>query len=134
MLRRSTRYGPHIENAPGLQAAISAAPQTLNDASEGFDKERWGAVVRRVSRDSNALDLDPGVFKLRGAKSIAKSLKRSAERSKRKSSPYRSALSMLVLYINRAGRSLSAERRETLERAKDELRGLVGGEPRKRGP
>jgi hypothetical protein len=93
---------------------------------------RWSAGV---SRDSNALDLDPGVFKLRGAKSIAKSLKRSAERSKRrKSSPYRSALSMLVFYINRAGRSLSAERRETLERAKDELRGLFGREPRKRGP
>jgi Protein of unknown function (DUF3175) len=93
---------------------------------------RWSG---EVTRNSNALDLDPGVFKLRGAKSIAQSLKRSAERSnRRKSSPYRSALSMLVFYINRAGRSLSAERRKTLERAKDELRGLFGrDQARKRG-
>jgi hypothetical protein len=79
--------------------------------------------------------MTPGVFKLRGAK-YATSLKRSAERSKRrKSSPYRSALSMLVFHINRAGLSLSAERRRTLERAKDELRRLFGRErARKRGP
>jgi hypothetical protein len=93
---------------------------------------RWSAGV---TRDSNALDLDPGVFKQSRAKSIAQSLKRSAERSKRrKASPYRSALSMLLFYINRAGRSLSDERRRTLERAKDELRGLFGREAaRQRG-
>jgi hypothetical protein len=81
---------------------------------------RWSA---RVTRESDALDLEGGVFALRDPKRIAASLNRSAERSTRKkSSPYRSALSMLVFYINRAGKNLPAGRRRTLERAKDELR------------
>jgi hypothetical protein len=81
---------------------------------------RWSA---RVTRESDALDLDQGVFKLKDPKRIAASLKRSAERSKRKkSSPYRSALSMLVFYINRAGKNLSASRQKILQQAKDELR------------
>jgi hypothetical protein len=72
---------------------------------------------------SDALDLKRGVFKLRSARAIAASLKRSAERSqRRKSSPFRSAMSMLNFEINRAGRNLSPERRRTLERAKSELR------------
>ncbi len=72
---------------------------------------------------SNALDLDRGVFKLRDPKAIARSLKRSAERSRRrKSDPYRSAMSMLTFYINRAGKNLGAGQRKTLERAKDALR------------
>jgi hypothetical protein len=76
---------------------------------------------------SNALDLDAGVFQLKDPKRIARSLKRSAERStRRKSEPYRSAMSMLVFYVNRAGRNLPAERRRTLERAKGELRMLYG--------
>jgi Protein of unknown function (DUF3175) len=78
-----------------------------------------------VTARSDALDLRPGVFKLRSAKAIAISLKRSAERStRRKSSPYRSALSMLVFCINRAGKTLPASRRRTLDRAKAELRKL----------
>jgi hypothetical protein len=81
---------------------------------------RWSA---RVSRTSDALDLEPGVFRQRSARGIALSLKRSAERSRRrKSEPFRSAMSMLNLYINRAGRQLSPERKRTLERAKVELR------------
>lgn len=77
----------------------------------------------RVTRESNALDLDKGVFKLDSPKRIAASLKRSAERSRRrKANAYRSALSMLTFYINRAGRNLPASRRRTLNRAKDELR------------
>jgi hypothetical protein len=108
------------------------ASTTRRKVSTKSGGARWSA---RVTKHSDALDLDPGVFKLRGAKSIATSLKRSAERSKRrKSSPYRSALSMLVFYINRAGRSLGAERRKTLERAKDELRVLFGRAPRKPRP
>ena len=84
--------------------------------------ERWSA---RVTHESNALDLDRGVFALQDPKRIAASLKRSAERSRRrKSSPYRSALSMLVFYINRAGRNLPAERLSVLRRAKDELKHL----------
>jgi hypothetical protein len=79
---------------------------------------------------SNALDLEPGVFGKTSPKDIARSLKRSAERSKRrKAEPYRSAMSMLVFFINRAGRNLSPTRREVLERAKDELRVLYGRAP-----
>lgn len=81
----------------------------------------------RVTKESDALDLKGGVFKLKDPKRIAASLKRSAERSKRrKSEPYRSALSMLVFYINRAGHTLPAGRRRTLERAKTELRRQFG--------
>jgi Protein of unknown function (DUF3175) len=81
---------------------------------------RWSA---RVTRDSDALDLQRGVFSLRDPERIAASLKRSAEQSTRKrSSSYRSALSMLTFYINRAGKNLSATKRRTLQQAKDELR------------
>jgi hypothetical protein len=81
---------------------------------------RWSA---RVTRNSNALDLKRGVFSLKDPKQIARSLKRSAEQSARKkSSSYRSALSMLTFYINRAGKNLPATRRETLQQAKEELR------------
>jgi len=83
----------------------------------------------RVTRESDALDLEGGVFKGRDPKRIAASLKRSAERSRRrKSDPYRSALSMLVFYINRAGKNLPASRRRTLEKAKTELRRQFGRE------
>ncbi|HEX4043599.1 MAG TPA: DUF3175 domain-containing protein [Xanthobacteraceae bacterium] len=85
---------------------------------------RWSA---RVTRESDALDLKHGVFTGRDPKKIAASLKRSAERSRRrKSDPYRSALSMLTFYINRAGKNLSAAKRKRLERAKLELRKQFG--------
>lgn len=80
-----------------------------------------------MTETSDALDLDEGVFSLSSPKAIAASLKRSAERSRRrKSDPYRSAMSMLVFYVNRAGRHLSASRKEVLEKAKGELRALYG--------
>jgi len=80
---------------------------------------KWSA---RVTRESHALALDKGVFTKRSPREIARSLKRSAEHSRqRKSSPLRSALSMLTFYINRAGSKLPAGRRKTLEAAKDEL-------------
>ena len=85
---------------------------------------RWS---KRVTETSDALDLKDGVFKLRDPKKIAASLKRSAERShRRKSNPYRSALSMLTFYINRAGKNLPASRREMLDRAKDQLKQQFG--------
>jgi hypothetical protein len=85
---------------------------------------RWSQVV---TERSDALDLERGVFRRGSARAIAQSLKRSADRSKRrKSAPYRSAMSMLTFYINRGGRGLSADRRRTLERAKEELRKLYG--------
>ena len=81
----------------------------------------------RMTRESNALDLDNGVFTWKDPKRIARSLKRSAEHShRRKADPYRSALSMLVFYINRAGRNLPQSQKKVLERAKSELRKLFG--------
>jgi hypothetical protein len=80
-----------------------------------------------VTETSNALDLDSGVFTWSSPWAIARSLKRSAELSRRrKAGAYQSAMSMLNFYINRAGRNLSPERRRILERAKDELRRAFG--------
>jgi hypothetical protein len=76
-----------------------------------------------VTRQSDALDVKRGVFAGNDPERIAASLKRSAVRSRRrKANPYRSALSMLTLYINRAGKNLTVTKRKTLERAKVELR------------
>jgi hypothetical protein len=87
-------------------------------------RRRWS---QRVTEQSDALTLDKGVFTQRDPKRIAASLKRSALRSsRRKAEPYRSALSMLTLYINRAGKNLPASRKKTLVRAKDELRKQFG--------
>jgi hypothetical protein len=83
---------------------------------------RWS---QRVTDTSDALDLERGVFSLNDPRAIARSLKRSAERSRRrKAEPFRSAMSMLNFYINRAGRKLSSSRRVRLEKAKEELRRL----------
>jgi hypothetical protein len=88
--------------------------------------KRWS---QRVTRESDALDLKHGVFKLTSAKKIAASLKRSAEHSsRRKSGAYRSALSMLTFYINRAGKNLPKTQRERLQRAKVELKREFGRE------
>jgi len=86
--------------------------------------KRWS---RGVTEKSNALDLENKVFMKDDPRAIARSLKRSAERShRRKSSPYRSAMSMLNFYINRAGKNLPKTRRAKLEKAKKELRDLYG--------
>ena len=91
-------------------------------ARKAGTKKKWSS---RVTRESDALDLRKGVFTFRSPRRIALSLKRSAEHSRRrKSSPYRSAMSMLTFYINRAGRDLPASRKRVLEKAKDELRNL----------
>jgi hypothetical protein len=88
--------------------------------------KRWS---QRVTRESDALDLEQGVFKLTDPKKIAASLKRSAQRSsRRKAGAYRSALSMLTFYINRAGKALPKTQRNRLERAKAELRRQFGRE------
>lgn len=85
-------------------------------------RARWS---QQVTASSDALDLEPGVFLLDDPHAIALSLKRSAERSRRrKTTPFRSAMSMLNFFINRAGRQLAAEQRARLEAAKDELRAL----------
>lgn len=84
--------------------------------------KKWSG---KVTKESNALDLDAGVFTCKDPKKIAASLKRSAEHStRRKSHPFQSAMSMLNFYINRAGKNLPAERKRALEKAKAELRTL----------
>ena len=87
-------------------------------------KKRWS---QGVTEKSDALDLDKGVFTWKNPKRIAASLKRSAERSKRrKSGAFRSAMSMLTFYVNRGGRDLPKSQKAVLERAKDELRAQFG--------
>jgi Protein of unknown function (DUF3175) len=87
----------------------------------------WSA---EVSRKSDALDLENRAFTSRDPKRIARSLKQSAEHSRRrKAGPFQSAMSMLNFYINRAGRNLPAQRQRVLQRAKEELRRLFGREP-----
>ena len=94
------------------------------------ESRKWSA---EVTRHSNALDLDKNVFESDDPHKIALSLKRSAERSKRrKAEPFRSAMSMLTFYINRAGKSLSATQKRRLEAAKDELRRLYKRPARKK--
>jgi hypothetical protein len=86
---------------------------------------------QHVNETSDALDLTPGVFEQDDPRAIARSLKDSAESStRRKAPPFRSAMSMLVFYINRAGKNLPQKRVNVLEQAKDELRDLYG-KPRK---
>jgi hypothetical protein len=87
-------------------------------------KEKWSA---EVTKHSDALALEEHIFESDDPRRIALSLKRSAEMSeKRKSEPYRSAMSMLTFYINRAGKNLPAKRRKVLEQAKGELRHAFG--------
>ena len=107
----------------GLLAAPVAA------AVSAARRKRWS---QRVTETSDALDLEAGVFTLEDPRQIARSLKRSADKSRRrKVDPFRSAMSMLNFYINRAGRGLPAKQRARLEAAKDELRSLYG-RPRRR--
>ena len=85
---------------------------------------KWSA---KVTQESDALDLEAGIFTWHDPERIALSLKKSADRStRRKSEPFRSAMSMLVFYINRAGKNLDNEQRAVLEQAKVELRKLYG--------
>jgi hypothetical protein len=89
-------------------------------------QKRWSA---KVTKTSNALDLQKHVFELHDPKMIAESLKRSANKShRRKGTPFQSAMSMLNFYINRAGKNLPEKQKEVLENAKDELRDLFGKE------
>jgi hypothetical protein len=85
-------------------------------------KKKWSA---KVTKNSDAMDLKKDVFKQSSPKKIARSVKASASRSKRrKASPERSAMSMLTFYVNRAGKNLSSEKKRKMQRAKEELRKL----------
>ena len=102
------------------------ARRTRKAGAAGHRRQLWSD---RVTRTSNALDLEPGVFTWRDSRRIARSLKRSAEEStRRKGTPLQSAMSMLNFYVNRAGTNLSAHQRRVLEDAKTELRKLFEAE------
>ena len=104
--------------------SMRGAPERRKSSAAASRPKRWS---RAVIEHSDALDLEREVFTKRSARAIAESLRRSANRSRRrKASPYQSAMSMLTFYINRAGRLLSPSRRRVLERAKAELRRLYG--------
>jgi uncharacterized protein DUF3175 len=110
----------------GKRGASSTGRKTRAKAGRGSrSKSRYWSA--EVTAHSDALDLDQGVFKRGDARSIARSLKRSADQSRRrKASPFQSAMSMLTFYINRAGKGLSAAQRSRLQAAKSELRALYG--------
>jgi hypothetical protein len=100
-----------------------ATRKTAKRAERKTSAKRWSG---KVTQTSDALTLEGGVFK-KSPRAIALSLKRSAERSRRrKSGPYRSAMSMLTFYMNRGGKNLSAAQKKKLNQAKDELRALYG--------
>ncbi|MBK3661968.1 DUF3175 domain-containing protein [Bradyrhizobium diazoefficiens] len=104
----------------------SARRSTSRKSTKRASPKRWS---QRVTKESDALDLKRGVFTLTSPKRIAASLKRSAEHSaRRKTGAYRSALSMLTFYINRAGKTLPKTQRERLEKAKVELKRAFGKE------
>jgi hypothetical protein len=99
-------------------------PSRQNQTGANSIDGRWS---RRVTETSNALDLEAGIFSNGTAQEIARSLKRSSLRSRRrKGTPFQSAMSMLNFYINRAGTNLSESRRQILEEAKRELRDAFG--------
>ena len=126
--------GKRARKATARKAAENStrksAPRKAGSARGGSARKRtpkrWS---QRVTEHSDALDLKQGVFKLTDPKKIAASLKRSAEHSsRRKAGAYRSALSMLTFYINRAGKGLPKTQRARLERAKGELKRAFGKE------
>jgi hypothetical protein len=101
--------------------------RTRKAGASAINPTRSGKWSHQVMEKSDAMDLKSGIFKLKSARAIARSLKRSSEAShRRKSSPFRSAMSMLNFEINRAGSNLSPERLKVLNRAKGELRKSFG--------
>jgi hypothetical protein len=123
--------GTHMARSQTRQSRVAHKPVARKSRRKQSRPAHRGKRVRKWSRQvaerSDALDLEGGVFTSDDPRRIARSLKRSAEAStRRKARPFQSAMSMLNLYINRAGRKLPASRRRVLERAKDELRAVFG--------
>jgi hypothetical protein len=113
--------------APSRKPSKGTAKAAAHAAARGGHAESANKWSAKVMRDSNAMDLQAGVFKLKTATAVARSLKRSSEASRRrKSTPFQSAMSMLNFEINRGGTNLSRERLQVLEQAKQELRRLFG--------
>jgi hypothetical protein len=117
---RKTAAHKSVRKAAKKTTARKAGPARRSSSPKQASPKRWS---QRVTQESDALDLKRGVFTLRDPKRIAASLKRSAEQSsRRKAGAYRSALSMLTFYINRAGKTLPKTQRDRLQRAKTELK------------
>jgi len=122
--RRKTTIHRSARSSARKTTIRKATPARRKSSPGKASPKRWS---QRVTRESDALDLKQGVFKLTSARKIAASLKRSAERSsRRKAGAYRSALSMLTFYINRAGKTLPKTQRDRLQRAKTELKRQFG--------
>ena len=118
--------GKTARNNTGRKGRSARGQSVAKKGSAKSSAKRWS---QRVTEESDALDLKRGVFTLADPKKIAASLKRSAEHSsRRKTGAYRSALSMLTFYINRAGKTLSKTQRDRLQRAKTELKHQFGRE------
>ena len=123
---RKTTHSRKVATRKTTGRKTSAKRNAARKGSKRAAPKRWS---QRVTEESDALDLKRGVFKLTNPKKIAASLKSSAEHSaRRKAGAYRSALSMLTFYINRAGKTLPKTQRERLERAKEELKRAFGRE------
>ena len=119
--------GTHARKATARKSTGRRTRKTAAHHAKSPAKRPVKKWSKHVTETSDALDLKHDVFKQDSPKAIARSLKRSAEQShRRKSDPYRSAMSMLVFYINRAGKNLPATRRKKLEAAKGELRKAFG--------
>ena len=117
-------------SAKSSSRRASTTAVTKRHASTAAPAKRTKKWSAGVMARSDAMDLESGVFKSRSAKQVALSLKRSAEAShRRKSTPFRSAMSMLNFEINRGGKNLSAERLRVVNRAKVELRKVFHREP-----
>ncbi len=125
MAKAATRKRHKKARGPGKASARrSTAARASARKKTSAGGRRWSG---RVTRESDALTLEPAVFTRKDPKDIARSLKRSADSSRRrKSSSFRSAMSMLTFYINRAGNKLPAARRKKLDEAKEALRTLYG--------
>jgi hypothetical protein len=127
---RTARPARTTKKAKTLHAKRAVRPTTAHRTSKAATKrapasktaktKRWS---KHVNETSDALDLEPGVFKKESASEIARSLKRSAEHStRRKDGAFQSAMSMLTFYLNRGGKNLSEARRELLQRTKQRVR------------
>lgn len=124
--RKTARPRKGVGRKSARKRAGKTTARKVGPARRSSSPKRWS---QRVTEESDALDLQRGVFTLRDPKQIAASLKRSAEQSsRRKAGAYRAALSMLTFYINRAGKTLPKTQRDRLQRAKTELKRQFGRE------
>jgi hypothetical protein len=112
---------------PRQRHAQARAAHHAKQGASGKKGRRWS---HHVMETSDAMNIEPDIFKTGSAQTIAESLKRSSTKSRRrKGTPFQSAMSMLNFYINRAGRNLPKARRDTLAAAKKKLREAFGREP-----